>query len=104
MPFLFRWIGGRMIVTRDLTPDGALKPGTEILAIEGHPAAEILARLMTVARADGGNDAKRIAYLEVRGKDRYEAFDVFLPLFYPGIGERIDARASGRRARETPPR
>ncbi|WP_210420355.1 S41 family peptidase [Aquisphaera giovannonii] len=87
VPFLFRWIDGRMIVDRDFS--GALKPGTEVLAIEGHPVAEILGKLMTIARADGGNDAKRVAYLEVRGKDRYEAFDIFLPLFYPGIGERI---------------
>lgn len=89
VPFLFRWIGERMVVTRDLTPDGALPAGTEILAIDGHPAAAILGRLMTIARADGGNDAKRVAYLEVRGRDRYEAFDIFLPLFYPGTGERL---------------
>ena len=87
VPFLFRWIDGRMIVDRDLS--GKLRPGTEIIAIAGHPAAEILARLMTIARADGGNDAKRVAYSEVRGKDKYEAFDIFLPLFYPGIGEQI---------------
>lgn len=90
VPFLFRWIGGRMIVTRGLTPDGAIKPGSEILAIDGHPASEILARLLTIARADGGNDAKRIANVEVRGKDKFEAFDVFLPLLYPGIGERME--------------
>ena len=89
VPFLFRWIDGRIIVTRDLTPDGSLRPGTEVLAIDEHPAAEILARLRTVARADGGNDAKRVAYLEVRGKDRYEAFDIFLPLFYPGTRARL---------------
>ena len=89
VPFLFRWIGGKMIVTRDLTTDAFLKSGTEVLAIDGHSTTEILARLLTIARADGGNDAKRIAYLEVRGLDRYEAFDIFLPLFYPSVGERM---------------
>jgi C-terminal processing protease CtpA/Prc len=38
---------------------------------------------MGVARADGSNDAKRIADLEVLGTSKYEAFDVFFPLYYP---------------------
>ncbi len=100
VPFLFRWIDGRMIVTRDLTPDGTLKPGTEILALNGHPVGEILARLLTIARADGANQGKRLAYLEVRGKDRYEAFDIFLPLFYLDTAEqiRLTLRAPGAKA------
>lgn len=101
VPFLFRWIGGRIVVTRDLTSEGSLKPGSEILAIDGHRVDEILSRLMTIARADGGNDAKRVAYLEVRGADRYEAFDIFLPLFYPSIGERITLSVRMPRAKET---
>lgn len=90
VPFCFRWLGGRMIVTRDLSAEGALKTGTEVLAINGVRAADILAKLMTVGRADGNNDAKRVAALEVRGTGRYEAFDVFLPLFYPVTGERVE--------------
>ena len=39
-PFLFRWIGGRIVVTRDLTSEGSLKPGWEILAIDGHRVDE----------------------------------------------------------------
>ncbi len=89
LPFSFRWIGDRMIVTRDLSPLPRLKPGTEILAVGGIKSADILARLMTIARADGSNDAKRVAYLEVLGTGKYEAFDIFLPLFFPQIGERI---------------
>ena len=38
---------------------------------------------MTIARADGSNDAKRIAYLEVSGDSVYEAFDVYFPMFFP---------------------
>jgi Peptidase family S41 len=83
VPFHFRWLGDRMVVTRNLSTDASLVPGTEVLAIDGIPSATILARLMTIARADGANDAKRIASLEVQGNDGYEAFDVFLPLFFP---------------------
>jgi hypothetical protein len=90
VPFCFRWIERRMIVTRDLSPEPKLKRGTEILAIGSVKVSESLAKLMTIARADGSNDAKRMANLEVAGTSRYEAFDIFLPLFYPAIGERIE--------------
>lgn len=87
VPFYFRWIDGRMIVTRDFSREAALPPGTEVLAIGGVPAKKILARLMPLARADGHNDAKRIAYLGVQGDDEYEAFDIFLPLIYPKFAQ-----------------
>ena len=90
VPFSFQWIDGRMIVTRDLSLEPRIKPGTEILSIDRVKTTDILARLMTIARADGSNDAKRVAYLEVQGSGKYEAFDVFLPLFFPEIGEEMD--------------
>lgn len=83
VPFHFRWLRRRMIVTDDLTPDHQLPAGTEIRAIDGFAADHILSKLMTVARADGSNDAKRISILEVDGKSKYEAFDVYLPLMFP---------------------
>ena len=83
LPFEFRWLGERMFISRNLSPDAMLAPGTEILAINGIPAREVLRRLMKVARADGGNDAKRRALLEVQGVDRYEPFDIYYALFFP---------------------
>lgn len=92
VPFYFRWLNKRMIVTRSFANDPRLQPGTEVLAINGTPAATILKRLMTVARADGNNDAKRVAYLEVQGTDRFEAFDVYFPLFFPSSAPRMTLR------------
>mgnify|MGYP001764140290 CR=1 FL=1 len=80
LPFEFRWLDGRMVVTRSYAPE--LRAGTEVLAIDGRPAARILADLMPYARADGGNDAKRVSDLEVQGRGRYEAFDVYFPLVH----------------------
>jgi C-terminal processing protease CtpA/Prc len=77
-PFHFRWLGGRMIVTAN--GGDALPRGSEILSIDGRPVRDILMSLIPLARADGGNDAKRIAQLEVQGFDRFEAFDVFFAL------------------------
>lgn len=89
LPYLFRWLGGRMIVTKNQSGNEALRPGAEVLAIDDIPSGEILARLLPIARADGGNDGKRVRQLEVRGNDDYEAFDIYLPLFYPQIGHRL---------------
>ena len=63
VPFQFRWLSERLIITRNFSESKALEPGTEVLAINRVPAALILAKLMTVARADGSNDAKRRSLL-----------------------------------------
>ncbi len=83
VPFYFRWLDRRMIVTRNFSKDARLVPGTEVLAINGTPVAAILERLLTVARADGSNDAKRVSYLKVAGRSYYEAFDIYFPLLFP---------------------
>lgn len=84
LPFLFRWIGDRMIVTRDLSP-AALAPGTEIRMIEGVDARMLLRGLMPLARADGHNDAKRRQILAVNAIDRFQAFDIYLPMQRPAL-------------------
>jgi ABC-type uncharacterized transport system YnjBCD ATPase subunit len=75
--------GERMIVTRNLSNDVRLKPGSEVLEIGGHATAQILSELMVYARADGGNDIKCRALLEIADVDRFETFDVFHGLLFP---------------------
>lgn len=80
-PWLFVWLGQRMVVTAD--PWGlGLSPGDEVVSLNGVPAGQILKGLMTVARADGGNDAKRRALMSVQAVDSYESFDIFYPLLF----------------------
>lgn len=83
LPFYFRWLDKRMIVSRDFSGNPSLKPGVEILAIDGIAVADILDRLMKIARADGSNDAKRVSLLEVQGTDEWQTFDIFYSLFFP---------------------
>ena len=83
VPFYFTWYDRHMVVTQDFTPDHSLPRGTRILEINGNSTANILSRLLTIARADGSNDAKRIASLEVSGDSLYETFDIYFPLFFP---------------------
>lgn len=78
LPFHFRWLGGEMVVTAK--GGDALPRGTVIRAIDGEPASAVLASLLPYTRADGTNDAKRVAQLEVRGIDNYETFDIFYGL------------------------
>ena len=83
LPRSFLWLGRRMIVTADPFATGIV-PGSEVLSIDGRPASEILAGLMTVARADGANDGKRRRLMSVQGEDGYESFDVFYSLLFGG--------------------
>ena len=48
VPFYFDWLDGRMIVTRDFTPDQILPPGTEVKEINGIATSAILARLLSM--------------------------------------------------------
>jgi hypothetical protein len=86
MPFAFRWLDGRMIVTGSRGGEQLLPPGTEVRAVDGVAASELLRAMLPLARADGSNDAKRVAQLGVQAGDRYAAFDVFRPLLFPGGG------------------
>jgi hypothetical protein len=95
LPFHFRWLAGAMVVTEHGGPD--LPRGTEVLEINGITPRAMLARLFPYARADGHNDAKRAALLEVQGYDTIEFFDVFHGLaFAPPAGgiHQITARRS----------
>lgn len=96
VPFRFRWIDGRIVVTEDHTMTDALPRGTVVSAIDGVATGTLLAGLVPLARADGGNDAKRINLMEVRGEDRFETFDIHLPLILPLKNEAAFTLADGR--------
>ena len=102
LPFRFRWIDDEMVVTGD--PHGTgIAPGTRVVRVDGRPSRDILSALVPLARADGGNDAKRRDLMEVRGEDEFEAFDLFQPLLFP-VGSRVDLALvypDGRRERRS---
>lgn len=91
LPFRFRWIAGEMVVSEEAA---GLAPGTRIIAVDGVPSRQILASLIPFARADGGNDAKRRALMELSGHDEFEAFDLFHPLLFP-TGRQVTLRLVG---------
>lgn len=99
IPFQFRLVGDAMIVTNNQSGDPRLARGTEVRAIDGRSVGDIVQCMTTIARADGHNDAKRRALLEVSGFDRYETFDVFYPMMFPRRGDAftLETRAPGAR-------
>lgn len=80
VPFTFRWIDGRMVVTGILRPDVPLRRGDIITAVDGTATSLLLRRLLPLARADGSNDAKRLALLGVEDQGNPNPFDIYRPL------------------------
>ena len=99
VPFHFRWLNGRMVITAH--GGSLLPPGTIVERLNGVRDSEVLARLMPYTRTDGHNEAKRVSLLEVRGTEGFETFDVFHGLIYgrpPGGRHLVEARTpDGRR-------
>lgn len=87
LPFTFIWLDGHMIVTRDLGSGHALPAGSEIVAIDGIAAREMLAKMLPYARTDGGNDARKVADLGIPGDSDQPAFDVLRALLFPSSGQ-----------------
>jgi hypothetical protein len=106
LPFAFRWIGNRMVVTQLQSSALPFQPGTIIKSINGVKAEDMLAQLLPYARADGNNDAKRRALLSVAADDSIEFFDVFHGLVFgppKGGAFDLDIIENGRQRRVTMP-
>ncbi|MDP3405981.1 MAG: S41 family peptidase [Brevundimonas sp.] len=99
VPFRFVWIDGRMVVTHDECAQATFPRGTTVTAIDGVATPEILSRLIPLARADGASDAKRTSLMEIRGDDRFETFDIHLPLVLPLRDSALFTLADGRAVR-----
>lgn len=80
LPLCTAWIDGEMVVTDPLA--SSLARGDRIEAIDGIAAGRMLRDMLPLTRADGSNDAKRVAQLELHRGDRFAAFDVLRPLLY----------------------
>lgn len=87
VPFAFRWLRGHMIVTGSRDGELPFPVGSEILSIDGMAASALLAAMLPLARADGGNDAKRVSQLSVDPRQRFPAFDVHRPMLTPAVGD-----------------
>lgn len=103
LPFTFRILDGKMIVTASVAENANLPTGTEILTIDGVPAKTFLKETASLVKADGPNDAKRYADLNTFGVgDYFEAFDCYFPLLYPPVDQqyRLTVKTPGSQSAE----
>lgn len=105
LPFAFVWLDRRMIVTADLGSGHHLPAGSEVVAIDGIDARDMLARMLPYARTDGSNDARKVADLGIPGDADQPSFDVLRTLLFPSSGPsaRVVVRADGRTVTVTCP-
>lgn len=95
LPFYFRIIDGKIIVTENAS-DNVLSKGSEITRINGVAAKKIIETLLTVTKGDGKNTpAHRIDSLSLTRfeAERYALFDWYFPLFFPLEGETFTIEA-----------
>jgi len=97
LPFVFDWIQGELVVTAR-SPAAPVEPGDRVVRINGIPTRTMLRRLIPLARADGSNDAKRIANMAVLSEDRFPAFDVYRPMLWPDRGPEVQLDIARRGA------
>lgn len=76
LPFLFTWLDGQMVIS-DPQGTAGLSAGDVVEKINGRRSGEVLNSVLPFARADGNNQAKRVAQMSVSGLDTFETFDVF---------------------------
>lgn len=86
LPFRFAWADKQMVVLKAPPEAPALVPGSIVTDLNSTAPSRILDALLPFARADGSNDAKRVAQMDMRDTDRFETFDVFQGLAFPPQG------------------
>ncbi|MBK8654496.1 MAG: hypothetical protein IPN20_11440 [Haliscomenobacter sp.] len=83
LPFLFRILDRRIFIAENASEHEAIPVGAEIKRVNDIPVSEIWDSLLPLVKADGNNDGKRLADLQVFGVEGFEAFDVYFPLLFP---------------------
>jgi hypothetical protein len=89
LPFLFRILGRRMIVTHNLSANKLIHPGDEINRINGIPISRIIDSLLTVSPSDGLHGVSRkLDNISIEPLDadtsNFNLFDIYFPLFFTG--------------------
>lgn len=88
VPFTFRLVGDRMIVTGDATPGRVLPPGTEVLTLDGRSVPEVIGALLPFASGDGLRNDDRRFRLHLRDLlAPAERFDVIYSLVFEPEGD-----------------
>jgi C-terminal processing protease CtpA/Prc len=73
--FKYKAINDKLFIVENLSEDNSIAPGTEVLAIDGQPASQIIKGLLASIASDGYNQTFKYFYLNTEFADKYmEAF------------------------------
>ncbi|KOY86405.1 hypothetical protein AD998_09835 [bacterium 336/3] len=87
LPFLFRVIDNKFVITHNLSENASVQAGDEIVAINGFKIKTIIDSLLTVSKSDGENGLNKqldniSIYPNSLNLKDYCLFDIFFPLFF----------------------
>jgi C-terminal processing protease CtpA/Prc len=87
IPFLFKVINRKFIITHNLSENKTIKAGDEIVSINGIKVNRIIDSLLSVSRADGDNGlAKKLDNINIVvnaiDSTNFSFFDIYFPLFF----------------------
>jgi len=89
LPFAFRLLEGRMVVTAVDASATGLARGDEVLALDGVPVASLVERLAATVPIDGFTDHARASRLDTPYEFDDAGFDQYLPYVH-GFRERFE--------------
>ncbi len=98
-PFAVRVIDGRVYVATDMSDEGGVGAGAEILAVDGRPAAALVDTMRTYLSADGANDT----YKAYQIGDGYRFLDLLDLLYGPAVAYQVDLRPAPAGPQAPPP-
>jgi hypothetical protein len=82
LPLRLDLVAGRWLVLSSADP--AVSPGDEILAINGVPGEQVVARMRPYLRADGSSEGKRLRQLS-HDRGDFSQMDIIWPLLSPPV-------------------
>ena len=87
IPFLYKVIDRKFIITYNLSEQANIKAGDEIISINGVKIKRIIDSLLTVSRSDGKNGmAKMLDNINIVPIDivttNFALFDIYFPMFF----------------------
>ncbi len=83
VPFTFKLVDNRMVITKNASGNDALNPGVEVISINGYSVSNIIDSLKLVIKKDGTNEGQQLYDMQLTGIGKYESFDIYFPLFFP---------------------
>ncbi|PQJ79095.1 S41 family peptidase [Polaribacter porphyrae] len=94
IPFTFKWVNRKMVVTHSVSNSEKIKMGSTIVAINNIETEKILKELTKYISADGNTMHNRVSKTEVDGYNfRFNSFDVLFPLVF-NIKNKIEIELS----------